>query len=230
MTPSDKPVAVGLLGLGSIGRRHASMIAREIPSLHLVAVHDRDESVAQRVGDEVGADVAPTSDSLLSRDDIEAVVIATPHSQHIVFAEPALQRGLHVLVEKPVAMSVEGAGRVNRAFEVGRRDRPELVFAAMFQQRCTPVWQRLREIVRDELGPIQRCNWTVTDWFRTQAYYDGGGWRGTWKYEGGGVLMNQAPHNLDLLLWITGLVPREVMAVTHYGRFHRVETEDEVAA
>ena len=168
--------------------------------------------------------------ALIADESLEAVVIATPHSRHICYAEPALRRGLHVLVEKPVAMSVEGAARVNAAYAERRERQPNLVFAAMFQQRLMPVWRRLREVVASDLGPIQRVHWTVTDWFRTRAYYASGGWRGTWRHEGGGVLMNQAPHNLDLLLWMTGVVPQRVTAVTRYGRFHDVEVEDEVSA
>lgn len=206
------------------------MIAKEIPSLRLAAVYDTDTDVAAAVAREFGADACGGAEELLNHPEVEAIVIATPHSRHVVYAEPALEKGLHVLVEKPVAMTVEGARRANKAFNDAIQHNPSLIYAAMFQQRQMPVWRRLREIVRTDLGPIQRCNWVVTDWFRTQAYYDGGGWCATWRYEGGGVLMNQAPHNLDLLLWITGLVPREVQALTRYGRFHRVETEDEVAS
>ena len=208
------------------------MIVEEIPSLRLAAVCDKSGDLARQVADELATDVAIYDDAqrMIDADDVEAVVVATPHSRHIVFAAPALERGLHVLVEKPVAMSVEGAAGANEAFTRGRAKKPDLVFAAMFQQRLMPVWRRLREVVQEELGQLQRVSWTVTDWFRTSAYYASGGWRGTWRYEGGGVLMNQAPHNLDLLLWITGITPGRVTAVTRYGRFHDVEVEDEVAA
>ncbi len=227
----DNPVRVGVLGLGAIGAKHARMAHEEVPGLTLAAVCDADEAVAKQTAAKLGEPAVHTDgDAMLASSDIDAVIVATPHSRHIVFAEPALKQGLHVLVEKPVAMTIEGAGRANAAFEEGRRAKPDLVYAAMFQQRLMPVWRRLREVLRDEVGPIQRVGWTVTDWFRTKAYYDSGGWRGTWHAEGGGVLMNQAPHNLDLLLWITGLTPRRVSAVTRYGRFHDVEVEDEVAA
>ncbi len=227
----ELPVRTGVIGLGNVGRRHAEMIAGDVPGLTLAAVCDHDPALARAVANGVGdVTVHNDADALIADASLDAVVIATPHSRHICFAEPALQRGLHVLVEKPVAMSVDGAARVNAAFVQGRQRRPDLVFAAMFQQRLMPVWQRLRDIARNELGPIQRVHWTVTDWFRTKAYYASGGWRGTWRHEGGGVLMNQAPHNLDLLLWMVGLSPKRVTAVTRYGRFHDIEVEDEVSA
>jgi predicted dehydrogenase len=161
----------------------------------------------------------------------DAVLIATPHARHVVFAKPALEAGLHVLVEKPVAVSVEGASRLNRAYASAGRAYPDLVFAAMFQQRLMPIWQRLRALVSaDELGAIRRATWVVTDWLRTDDYYASAGWRGTWAGEGGGVLMNQAPHNLDLLLWLTGLTPRRVTTVLGQGRWHPIETEDDVSS
>ncbi len=228
----DATVRTGVIGLGSVGKRHAMMIDQQVPALELAAVCDRDTALTREVADAAGAEVAAydSADALLADESLEAVVVATPHSRHICFAEPALRRGLHVLVEKPVAMSVEGAARINAAYAEAKQKRPDLVFAAMFQQRLMPVWQRLREVVATELGTLQRVHWTVTDWFRTKAYYASGGWRGTWQHEGGGVLMNQAPHNLDLLLWMTGLTPQRVTAVTRYGRFHDVEVEDEVSA
>jgi len=206
------------------------MIRREIDGLELVAVADRDAEVVDTVANELGVEAVHPAEELIGRDDLDAVVIATPHSRHIVYAQAALERGLHVMIEKPVAVSVEGAIRANQAFEQGRQLRPGLVYAAMFQQRLMPVWRRLRDIVREELGRVQRVGWVVTDWFRSDAYYATAGWRATWRHEGGGVLMNQAPHNLDLLLWITGVRPGRVSAVTRHGAHHDIETEDEVAA
>jgi predicted dehydrogenase len=229
-TATADPVRVGVLGLGSIGRRHVAMIASQVPQLQLVAVVDQNPQAVEGVASEYDVQPFADADAIIKSRVAEALIVATPHSRHIVIAQPALEAGLHVLVEKPVALSIEGAGRANFAYEKAKAKQPDLVYAAMFQQRLMPVWQRMRQIVREQIGPIRRVHWTVTDWFRTQAYYDTAGWRATWKYEGGGVLMNQAPHNLDLLLWITGLVPRSVFAVTRYGRFHDIQTEDEVAA
>jgi predicted dehydrogenase len=108
---------------------------------------------------------------------------------------------------------------------------PELVFAAMFNQRTIKAHIRMKELVaKGELGEIRRINWIVTDWFRTDSYYASGGWRATWAGEGGGVLLNQCPHNLDLLQWITGMMPNQVRAFCNFGKRHEIEVEDEVTA
>jgi predicted dehydrogenase len=156
----------------------------------------------------------------------DAVVIATPHYDHPPIGIAALESGHHLLVEKPIAVHKAAAERL---IEAHRRN-PHLAFAAMFQQRTDPRYQMIKQMVgTGELGDLVRVNWIISDWFRTQAYYDSGGWRATWAGEGGGVLTNQAPHNLDLLQWICGM-PRRVWAVCSLGKRHQIEVEDEVTA
>jgi predicted dehydrogenase len=137
----------------------------------------------------------------------------------------ALAAGLHVLVEKPISVHKADCERLIAAHRNERQ-----VFAAMFNQRTDPAYRRIRALVGDgELGEIRRLNWIITDWFRTAAYYASGGWRATWAGEGGGVLLNQCPHNLDLLQWMFGL-PVRVRAFCHFGRYHDIEVEDDVTA
>ena len=218
------------MGLGSMGRRHlANALADEL--IEVTAVCDRDAALVDRVAAEHGVRCFHEFDAMIASGVCEAVLIATPHARHVVFAQPALEAGVHVLLEKPVAVSVEGARRLNRAYATARQRHPNLVFSAMFQQRLMPIWQRLKALVdAGELGVLSRATWVVTDWIRSNAYYAAAGWRGTWAGEGGGVLMNQAPHNLDLLLWLTGLTPAAVTATIGRGKWHPIETEDDVSA
>ncbi|MFQ3577952.1 MAG: Gfo/Idh/MocA family oxidoreductase, partial [Verrucomicrobiia bacterium] len=155
----------------------------------------------------------------------DAVLIATPHYDHTSLGIEALQRGYHVLVEKPISAHKADCERLIAAHTDKR-----LVFAAMFNQRTDPHYIRLRALVKSgELGEIRRINWIITNWFRSQAYYDSGGWRATWGGEGGGVLLNQCPHNLDLFQWLFGM-PDSVRAFASYGRYHAIEVEDDVTA
>ena len=228
--PQSRRVRLGVLGLGSMGRRHLEG-ARLDPSFQLTAVCDREMTLARGVAEPLGAAAFDDAEALLDSGLCEALLVSTPHTRHVVFAAPALSRGIHVLVEKPVAVSIEGGRRLNRTYEAARQKHPNLIFAAMFQQRLMPLWQQLKQLIHaGTLGHLSRVTWVVTDWIRTSAYYAAAGWRGTWLGEGGGVLMNQAPHNLDLLLWLTGLSPKRVTAVVGQGKRHPIETEDEVSA
>lgn len=158
---------------------------------------------------------------------VDAVLIATPHPLHPPVALAAMERDIHVLCEKPLAATVSQAGPVVD-FHAGK---PKLKYAAMFQQRVVPCFARLRSMIAaGELGELSRLTWIVTDWFRPWAYFRTGSWRATWDGEGGGVLINQCPHNLDLIGWLSGLSPRRVTAIASLGKTHPIETEDEVSA
>lgn len=166
------------------------------------------------------------AEELLDSKLVDAVLIATPHYFHPDYAIAALARGVHVLTEKPVAVTASAAQRMNDA----AAERPDLKFAAMFQLRTAERWRKIKALLdAGKLGPIQRVMWVATNWFRTQNYYDSGDWRATWAGEGGGVLLNQCPHNLDMLCWLTGL-PSSVYAQVALGKYHRIEVEDEVTA
>jgi len=157
--------------------------------------------------------------------EIDAVLIATPHYFHTTIGIDAFENGLHVLSEKPISVHKADAQRLIDAYT----DKSK-VFAAMFNQRTDPHYQKLRQVVQSgELGEIARTSWIITDWFRSETYYASGGWRATWRGEGGGVLLNQCPHNLDLFQWICGM-PSKVRAHCGFGKHHDIEVEDAVTA
>jgi predicted dehydrogenase len=137
----------------------------------------------------------------------------------------AFEKGKHVLCEKPAGVYTKHVREMNEAAE-----RSGLVFGMMFNQRTNCVYRKIKEIVDSKMyGEIRRVNWIITDWYRTQAYYNSGGWRATWVGEGGGVLLNQCPHNLDLWQWLCGM-PVKVYAKMKIGRWHDIEVEDDVTA
>jgi predicted dehydrogenase len=137
-----------------------------------------------------------------------------------------MEKGIHVMCEKPAGVYAKAVREMNDAAD----KHPEIVFGMMFNQRTNHVYRKMRELVQSgKYGEIRRTNWIITDWYRTQAYYDSGDWRATWSGEGGGVLLNQCPHNLDLWQWICGM-PKTVRAHLHFGKWHDIEVEDDVTA
>ncbi len=216
-------VRLGIVGLGNMGAIHAdSVLAGKIRGLKLVAVCDSD---ASRLGRYQGISHFASVDAMIAAGAIDAILIATPHYYHVPMGITALRAGLHVLIEKPLSVHKADGERLVAAHQ-GRRQ----VFAAMFNQRTDPLFQRIREMIQGgELGEVRRINWIITDWFRTEAYYASNGWRATWAGEGGGILLNQCPHNLDLLQWIFGQ-PQRVRAFCRFGRYHDIEVEDDVTA
>jgi predicted dehydrogenase len=219
-------VRIGVIGLGNIGKVHAAQIASgKIARGELSAVCDRHP---ERRALFPSAAHFEDGEALLASGAADAVVIATPHYSHTTLGIAALERGLHVMVEKPISAHKADAERLIAASQTGQGQ--GRMFAAMFNQRTDPHYIKLRELVRDgELGEIRRINWIITNWFRTEAYYSSGGWRATWAGEGGGVLLNQCPHNLDLFQWIFGM-PSRLRAFCGLGRYHRIEVEDDVTA
>ncbi len=162
---------------------------------------------------------------LIASGKCDAVLIAVPHYQHPELAIDAFDHDLHVLCEKPAGVYTKQGRLMNE-----RAQASDKVFAMMFNQRTNCVYRKMHELVTSgELGAIKRVNWIITDWYRTQSYYDSGDWRATWDGEGGGVLLNQCPHNLDLLQWICGM-PSRVHAFCHNGKWHDIEVEDDVTA
>lgn len=207
-----------------MGCAHARMVQEnKVPGMVLAAVVDQDPERLKAF-----PDVAQytTADALLAEDKVDAVLIATPHYSHTTLGAAALEAGLHVLVEKPISVHKADCERLLAAY---RPDSGQ-VFAAMFNQRTDPRYVKLRKLIQNgTLGAIQRVNWIITDWFRTDHYYASGDWRATWAGEGGGVLLNQCPHQLDLWQWLFGM-PQKVTAFCQIGRFHDIEVEDSVTA
>ncbi|MBQ8015876.1 MAG: Gfo/Idh/MocA family oxidoreductase, partial [Clostridia bacterium] len=164
-----------------------------------------------------------SAEALIDSGEVDVALIATPHYDHSPIAQYAFSKGVHVLTEKPAGVYTKQVREMNEAAA-----KTDLVFGIMYNQRTNCVYRKMRELVQSgELGEIRRVSWIITDWYRTQAYYNSGGWRATWKGEGGGVLLNQCPHNLDLWQWICGL-PVKVKAFVHEGKWHDIEVEDDV--
>lgn len=227
MAGADRQVRLGIVGLGGMGSHHLRN-AGTIAGVRVTAVCDTDPSKTAVAGEQ-GAARFSDHERLMDAGLVDAVLIATPHFQHVPVALAAFERGLHVLTEKPVAVHVEDVRRMTDAHEKARERTPGLLFAAMFQQRTLAVWRKVKELLdAGQLGRIIRATWIVTDWFRPQAYF-ANGWRGTWKGDGGGVLMNQSPHQVDLLWWFCGL-PSRVHGFAGFGKYHDIEVEDEVTA
>ncbi len=221
-------VKIGIVGIGSIGTDHVEHVIA-LPNTELAAICDRRFALLE-------ADAYPdiprytAYERMLEAADLDAVIIATPHYDHPDMCLQALERGLHVLVEKPIAVHVQEARRLLDGARAAKRDNPDLVFAAMFMQRTWGQWRKVKSIIESgALGSLIRCTWIITDWFRTQHYFDSRSWRGAWGSEGGGVLMNQCPHNLDLYQWLVGM-PARVNGQVSFGKHHRIEVEDEVTA
>src|SRR5450432_2525881 len=216
-------VRIGIIGLGNMGSSHAASIqAGKVPRLELTAVAEVEVARAARYS---GVKVFSSADELIASGIVDAVLIATPHYSHTTLGISALKAGLHVMVEKPVSVHKADAERL-----IAAHTNPRQVFAAMFNQRTDHYYLKLRRLIQSgELGQLRRVNWIITNWFRTQKYYASGGWRATWAGEGGGVLLNQCPHNLDLFQWMFGM-PVRVRGFCGTGRYHDIEVEDDVTA
>ncbi len=218
-----KTLRLGIIGMGNMGRFHAGyLLAGKVSRAELVAVSD---SVPGNLEPYRQLKTFERSEDLIRSGLVEAVIVATPHYFHTAIGIDALNRGLHVLVEKPISVHKADCERL-----IAAHRKPNQVFAAMFQQRTEPKYRKIRQLIQGrELGELVRVNWIITDWYRTEAYYASGGWRATWKGEGGGVLLNQCPHNLDMLIWLCGR-PARVRGFCQLGRYHQIEVEDNVTA
>jgi len=220
---------LAIAGMGNMGTAHvqtASTLAR----VELVGICDVDQARVDRAGANTAARRYTEYAQMLDREKPDAVLIATPHYEHPGMAIEAFRHGMHVLVEKPVGVHAIDVRRSIAAHEEARKKKPGIVFAAMFIMRTHGHWRKIKALLDEgELGRVVRTTWIITDWFRTQRYYDSGGWRATWKGEGGGVLINQCPHNLDLFQWLVGM-PDCITGFAALGKYHRIEVEDEVTA
>ena len=221
-------VRLGIIGAGNMGSGHIrNILAGKCPEIEVVAVADRRESRREAAHEQLPeAKIFNEGSELIASGVAEAVLIATPHYQHPVLAIDAFKHGLHVMCEKPA-----GVYTLQVREMIAEADKhPELTFGMMFNQRTNCVYRKIKEMIdAGELGELKRMSWLITDWYRTQSYYDSGAWRATWTGEGGGVLLNQCPHQLDLLTWLCG-VPTKVRAFCHEGKWHDIEVEDDVTA
>jgi predicted dehydrogenase len=220
----SKLVRFGIVGLGNIGKFHLQNLrSGKVEGGVVTAVCDA--FIARKIVGE-GELAFENVDEMLASGLIDALIVATPHTSHVELALKAIEKDIHVIVEKPIAVHKGDALRILEAAV----KKPELQVAAMLNMRANRCFQKVKELLSTgELGEIRRIHWEVTNWYRTNYYYATGGWRGTWAGEGGGVLMNQCPHNLDIFSWLFGM-PEEVYSFCQFGRFHQIEVEDDVTA
>ncbi len=217
-------VRLGIIGMGNIGQHHHGYLsAGKINRAELVAVAD---AIPSKLEKYKPLKIFADGEQLIRSGLVDAVIVATPHYQHTTLGMAALNQGVHAMVEKPISAHKADAERLIAA----HKRNPKVVFGGMFQLRAEPRYLRIQKLIQSgELGQVVRMSWIMTDWFRTEAYYASGGWRATWKGEGGGVLLNQCLHNLDVMQWLLGM-PSRVRGFCQLGRFHDIEVEDNVCA
>jgi predicted dehydrogenase len=224
-----KKIRIGVIGIGNMGSIHAkNLFNNEIAEAELTALCDpipeRLQWAKETFGDAV--QIFDQTEAFFASSSFDGIIIATPHYDHPKLAIRAFELGLHVLCEKPAGVYTKQVRLMNEAAKASGK-----IFSMMYNQRTNPLYQKLKEIIdAGELGEIRRTNWIVTNWYRSQSYYDSGGWRATWAGEGGGVLINQDPHQLDLWQWTTGMMPKRVRAACYFGKYHNIEVEDDVTA
>ena len=225
----NKRLKIGLIGLGNIGKTHMNILA-QLEQVELVGVCDRLSERAEQYASQYNTTAYDNYIDLFEQSGLEAVIIAVPHYDHPAIALDAFERGIHVLLEKPLAVHVKDARRTIEGYEQALKQYPKLQFGLMFQERTLPYYLKIKEIIDSgQLGRLVRTTWINTQWFRSQSYYDSGGWRATWAGEGGGILTNQCPHNLDFYQWVFGM-PKRISGHANIGKYHDIEVEDEVTA
>ena len=227
-----KKVKIGIIGIGGMGGHHArSLVGGLVPEGELVAVCDISPARLEWARNELGENIKlfDRAEKLFAAKCCDAIVIATPHYFHPPLAIDGLNAGYHVLIEKPAGVYTKQVREMNEAASLAFTEKG-LIFGIMYNQRTRPVYQKLKDMVESgEIGELKRTNWLITSWYRSQSYFDSGGWRATWEGEGGGVLLNQCPHQLDLWQWMCGM-PKRVRAFCYFGKYHTIEVEDDVTA
>lgn len=224
-----RKIRLGLIGIGNMGSNYIGKITGgQCPELELAAVADTAPERIEWAKNTLPSSVTCFDDGLKMLDSglIDACMVCAPHYQHPAYAIACMQRGIHVMVEKPAGVYTKQVLEMNEE----AKKHPETVFGMMFNQRTNCIYRKMHELVQSgKYGRIRRVNWIITDWYRPQCYYDSGSWRATWAGEGGGVLLNQCPHQLDLLQWICGM-PVSVQCHMRFGQWHDIEVEDDVTA
>ena len=225
----DGKIRLGIIGIGNMGSAHAKHVAEgKCPDFELTAVADVKPARLEWAAENLPETVLryDSAEALLDSGGIDACMICVPHYDHPKYAIACMRRGIHVMVEKPAGVYTKQVREMNE--EAAKH--PAVVVGMMFNQRTNPAYRKMKRLVESgELGEIRRTNVVITDWLRAQSYYDSCAWRATWAEDGGGVLLNQAPHNLDLWQWICGM-PLRVRAFCGFGRWHDIEVEDDVTA
>lgn len=220
-------VRYGIIGFGGMGAGHAKFLGK-IENAQLTAVADIDPAKLVTAKETLLETTAlfSTGEELIKSGLVDAIIIATPHYDHPEIAIMGFAHGLHVMLEKPSGVYTKQVREMN---EVAAKS--DKLFGIMLQNRYREPFQKMQEMVaKGEIGEIRRVSVLITSWYRPQCYYDSATWRATWAGEGGGVLINQCPHHLDLWQWCVGMMPTKVRAFTHNGKWHDIEVEDDVTA
>ncbi len=218
-------IRLGIIGVGNMGTGHLqSIVSGECPRIEVTAFSDIDKEKLERASKICPkAQAFEDTTKMLDSGLMDAALIAVPHYDHPKIAIECFKRKIHVMTEKPAGVYTRQVREMNEEAK-----KSGVVFAIMFNQRSNPIFSKAKEIVSSgQLGELKRLVWIITNWYRTQSYYDSGSWRATWSGEGGGVLLNQAPHNLDLWQWIFGM-PKKVRAFCAFGKYHNINVEDDV--
>ena len=224
-------VRYGIIGLGNQGSSYALNIFEKGKATDavLTAVCDNNPAKIENFKKKTErTDLVYFSDYIEMLDSglCDAILVEVPHYQHPEMVIECLNRGVNVICEKPAGVYTKQVREMNEAAK-----KSKALFALMFNQRTNCVYRKMKEIIAEGgIGELQRVNWIITDWYRTQQYYDSGSWRATWEGEGGGVLINQCPHQIDLVQWVVGEMPVSVTGFCQYGKWHDIEVEDEVTA
>ena len=220
-----KKVRLGIVGLGAQGDIYAQFLLQgKVNNMVIGAICDTDPKKKALV-DEKYPNVPFYEDyiEMLESGDVDAVITCTPHYKHPEMGIEALNRGIHALIEKPAGIDVKQVKKLNEV----AASKPELTFSIMFNQRTNELYRKVKNVIDNgEIGNIRATNWLITSWWRPQAYYDDSAWRATWEGEGGGVLVNQAPHQLDLFQWICGM-PEKVFANIKYGNHRNISVDND---
>ncbi len=221
-------VKFGIIGVGNMGSQHMGFFYEgKIKNGKVTAIADSNPEKIEAIRKKYPGNYVcySSGEEMIDKADIDAVIVAVPHYDHPSLTIRALEKGLNVICEKPAGVYTKQVREMNCVAEKSKG-----LFTMMYNQRTNPLYKKMHDLMQSgEFGEIRRVNWIITNWFRTQFYYDSGSWRATWKGEGGGVLLNQCPHQLDLLQWICGM-PNKVRAFCHFGKWHNIETEDDVTA
>lgn len=226
---ATKTVRYGIIGIGNQGSYYASLIHDgKIPNASISAICDTNPKKIEALNERLGKKYPSFSDyhKILDKKVVDVILITVPHYLHPVIAQECFKKNINVISDKPAGVYTKQVREMNKASKKSKS-----LFGLMFNQRTNCVYRKMKEIIaKGGIGELQRVNWIITDWFRTQFYYDSGSWRATWKGEGGGVLINQCPHQIDLISWVVGQMPTSVNAFCKYGHWHNIEVEDEVTA
>ncbi|MCQ2399467.1 MAG: Gfo/Idh/MocA family oxidoreductase [Clostridia bacterium] len=223
-------VRFGIIGLGNQGGSYARNIFGKgrVENGEVTAICDIVPEKMDKLCEDLNWNVAKFVDykEMVDSGLVDVILVEVPHYLHPEMSIYGLTHGVNVLCEKPAGVYTKAVKEMNAV-----ADKSNKLFGLMFNQRTNCIYRKMRELIAaGEIGEIRRINWIITDWYRTQSYYNSSAWRATWKGEGGGVLMNQCPHQLDLIQWVTGMMPKKVTTFASFGKWHDIEVEDEVTA